>query len=382
MDGERCPAGGISRYWRSLPRSGIVETNELKISRGRGSARMKWNAIRPDPIDSISQSLFGIGSLAKELQRQGVPASHLFDSSGVDLGQLNDANARISRRQRLQIYRNAERLAVSPDMGLRAGAHQRLADYGVYGYALASCSSVSDAVVFSLRHLRLACPVLEIRYREGPEGLVLSSHGSDEVGDLLPFVAEYWRSSMVTLMSRCIEQPFRSERMLFPYPAPRHWRSYLSAFKCPVEFEAGALEWHIRRDDLIRPFANANPANATAFDILCSKMAVASAEDRSTASRIKQHVMMGAESLNGAEMAKRLGTSARSMFRRLAEEGLSYQTVVDEARRELALRQLHDRSVLVKNIAQELGFSETTNFCKAFKRWTGMTPGRYRAVHG
>ena len=80
-------------------------------------------------------------------------------------------------------------------------------------------------------------------------------------------------------------------------------------------------------------------------------------------------------------LVQELGRALDDQIRRPAQEGFACQAIVDEARRERALKRLRDRAVPIKSVAQELGFSEATNFCKAFERWTGMSPGEYRDIH-
>jgi AraC-like DNA-binding protein len=81
-----------------------------------------------------------------------------------------------------------------------------------------------------------------------------------------------------------------------------------------------------------------------------------------------------------AAVARTLATSDRSLQRRLQEEGTSFREVVDDARRELAVGYLGDRRMTVAEVAYLLGYSEASAFVRAFKRWTGKTPGEMRAV--
>ena len=77
-----------------------------------------------------------------------------------------DAHARISHRQRVAIYRNATRLAKRSDIGLLAGARQRISDYGIYGYAMVSSPTFGEALQFSLDHVTMAGPaVRQISFR-------------------------------------------------------------------------------------------------------------------------------------------------------------------------------------------------------------------------
>ena len=121
--------------------------------------------ISGDP-DAPTQTLLGLAALAAELGAEGISVRELFARTGVDAAQLEDAHARISHRQRLAIYRNANRLARRSDIGLLAGARQRISDFGIYGYAMVSSRTFGDALLFCLDHVALAGPtVRQISFR-------------------------------------------------------------------------------------------------------------------------------------------------------------------------------------------------------------------------
>ena len=82
---------------------------------------------------------------------------------------------------------------------------------------------------------------------------------------------------------------------------------------------------------------------------------------------------------NADEMASRLGLSVRTLHRRLAEQGQHYQRIVDDVRRTLAIEFLQKTSLPVEEIAGRVGFSEASNFRKAFRKWTGHAPAHFRA---
>jgi AraC-like DNA-binding protein len=82
------------------------------------------------------------------------------------------------------------------------------------------------------------------------------------------------------------------------------------------------------------------------------------------------------------QMAAELNTSVRTLERRLKERGWTYKQVVDDLRRQLALRYVKDPRLRLSQLAFLLGFSENAAFVHAFRRWTGSTPMRYRAANG
>jgi AraC-like DNA-binding protein len=78
------------------------------------------------------------------------------------------------------------------------------------------------------------------------------------------------------------------------------------------------------------------------------------------------------------ELAQALHTSVRTLNRRFAEEGTHFQLVKDGLRRDLAVHRLTNSNTSVAVLASDLGFSDATGFCRAFKHWTGSSPSDYR----
>jgi len=103
----------------------------------------------------------------------------------------------------------------------------------------------------------------------GEKTAILRSHGLDTLGDLLPFAAEFWRSSMTALFSRVLEAPFRANEWFFPFAAPTHWRNYERMFNCPIDFDADRMEWHFDAKILDMPCPNANPITAEICQQVC-----------------------------------------------------------------------------------------------------------------
>jgi len=341
-----------------------------------------WNILSPlsDDIDAPTQSMLGLAALAAELAAQGVSVKDLFARTGVQPSQLEDQHARISRRQRLAIYRNAVSLAKRSDIGLLAGARQRISDYGIYGYAMVSSSTFGEGLKFSVEHITMAgSTVLQISFHVENETAILKSHGTQSLGHLLPFVAEFWRSSMTALFSRVLEAPFPSARMLFPFSAPIHWRNYERMFNCPIEFDAGSMEWHFPADVLDRRCPNANPITAQVCQQFCDVVMAERPGETDLVRRIRTACLNSPRRFPPAEeIAEELGVSLRTLHRRLAQEGVSYQSVLDNMRRSIATEFLENTHLMIDEVAERVGFSDATSFRKAFRKWTGHSPTHYR----
>lgn len=335
--------------------------------------------ISGDP-DSPTQNLVGLGALAAELAAEGISVRELFARTGVTADQLEDLHARISHRQRLAIYRNAKRLAKRTDVGLLAGARQRISDYGIYGYAMVSSKTFGDALMFSLDQVTMAgAAVHQISFRIDGTTAILRSHGLDTLGELLPFAAEFWRSSMSSLFSRVLEAPFPSKRMVFPFPAPAHWRNYERVFNCPIDFNAGRMEWHFDAKVLDMPCPNANPITAKICQQVCDVVLTERPGESELVRRIRNACLNSPNRFPAAAgIATELGLSLRTFHRRLAQEGLSYQSIVDAIRRSLATELLENTHLGIDQIAERIGFADATSFRKAFKKWTSRSPSDFR----
>lgn len=81
------------------------------------------------------------------------------------------------------------------------------------------------------------------------------------------------------------------------------------------------------------------------------------------------------------EVAARLDLSSRTLQRRLGERNLRFQKILDEVRGELAVQLIRDYTLSLNEVAQYLGFNDQSAFQHAFRRWQGVTPGRYRRQH-
>lgn len=336
--------------------------------------------VQGDP-DALNQNLVGLGALAAELAAEGISVRDLFARTGVEAAQLEDAQARISHRQRLAIYRNAKRIAKRSEIGLLAGARQRISDYGIYGYAMVSSPTFGDALLFSLDHVTMAGPaVRQISFRvEGGTLAILRSHGLDTLGDLLPFAAEFWRSSMTALFSRVLEAPFPSKRMVFPFPAPAHWRNYERMFNCPIDFDADSMEWHFDAKVLELPCPNANPITAKICQQVCEVVLTDRPDDSELVRKIRAVCLNNPNRFPAAgDTASELGLSLRTFHRRLANEGTSYQSIVDAMRRSLATELLENTHMSIDQVAERIGFADATSFRKAFKKWTNRSPTDFR----
>lgn len=155
---------------------------------------------------------------------------------------------------------------------------------------------------------------------------------------------------------------------------------YESHFGCPVYFESG-------RDALLVPSSSLDIPNklgdetiATFFDQHLEKELSTLTKELDLEKQVRRVVAnLLSEGIPTLSLiATELGIGARTLQRRLSDQGHSFQGVVDMARKDLAQRLLHETSYSLAEVAFLTGFAEQSGFTRAFKRWAGQTPRSYR----
>jgi len=150
-----------------------------------------------------------------------------------------------------------------------------------------------------------------------------------------------------------------------------------------VQFGADTDEFAVNANARELPLIH---ADAYLNDLLLKYCEAALAVRRDNASQLRTHVENAISSLlpHGRvlveDVARSLGMSERTLARKLADEGLNFTEILQQLRRDLAVRYLNDRELHISKIAWLLGFNEVSAFTHTFKRWTGKTPSQMRTT--
>ncbi len=181
-----------------------------------------------------------------------------------------------------------------------------------------------------------------------------------------------------------IERRIPLERIQFAYPQPEHVDEYDALFFAPVmKFDAERTEMTFAADYLDLPIRQTENSLEEFLKTAPAQLLVKFKNASSLTSRIRElmkaHIGEEMPTLN--EVASLLYLSPQTLRRRLAAEGKSFQGVKDNLRRDAAIHLLLKPELSLEEVAQRVGFSETSTFHRAFKKWTGVTPGLYRQLH-
>ena len=177
---------------------------------------------------------------------------------------------------------------------------------------------------------------------------------------------------------------FKPLAVHFKHPARGDRAIYENHFGCPVHFETKRDALEISPESLRVPNRLGDETIARFFDQHLEAALASLPDDSNLEKRVRlavaQLLSEGVPPLS--LVATKLGLSARTLQRRLADQGQSFQNLVDQSRRELARQLLTETNYSLAEIAFLTGFAEQSGFNRAFKRWEGQTPRSYRiAAH-
>jgi AraC-like DNA-binding protein len=173
---------------------------------------------------------------------------------------------------------------------------------------------------------------------------------------------------------------FNARGVAFRRAAPADSGPYEAFFGCPVEFGADANRLLIGVAEADHALPTGNRDVAALHDrVLVEQLARLDKKDVMARFRASVLERMTSGDLSEENLARDLHMSRRSLQRRLAEAEATYQSLVEETRREMALRYLADPDKSATDIAFLLGYSQQSAFTRAFRRWTGKSPSAYRS---
>ncbi len=317
-------------------------------------------------------------------ERQGLPAAGLFRDQGLEPALLDERDARLPYAEFQALLERAATRLKDPCLGLHVGAQAQPGYYGPYGFTLMTCRSAQELLVRSVRYSFLVCDAYRIEVvRKAQEGI------------------RYWRSNLpggaahgrlheqlnaaawLTMARWVTAQPRLSLRWIsFRHSVPDDVREYEAMFRCPLRFGAQETSLGFDLSHLDLPLTQADPEVSRMMEAVCQRLEqrLGSSLEPPWFAACRQAIVdaLGSGEPEPAKVAATAGLGLAELRQRLAARRTSFRKLVGELQRELALSYLQDPSLSLIDIACLTGFSEQSAFQRAFKRWTGRTPGEYR----
>lgn len=263
--------------------------------------------------------------------------------------------------------------------GLEIGACVGTEHVGVLGYLVLASDNLGQALYAYQRFEALfyGVQLAEIKLNEQVAEIGWPILGGASFGLLMDETAI---AALVSFMRKLVPNAPSPSDVAFSSAPPDHPEIYDDFFGCPVTFNAPYVRVRFPAEYLGIPLPTANPALRQLLDRQAAALSSALPDDDPFAFQV-QHVMLRLlpdASVSLATVADALAMSVRTLQRRLGESGQPFQVLLDRTRQELAQSYLQDPSLSMIEITLLLGFAEQSSLNRAFKQWTGLSPGKWR----
>ena len=312
----------------------------------------------------------------------GANVERLLADAELEPAQLRDDENRIDLIYLMRLGRGVIQQTARPDLGLALGRNQTLGDYGYPGLAAMTAPDLGQALAAVMRYE----PLLSRCYRgssqlvRGTDSAALMFYSIAPYNDYNRFVVDAVLSGWQRLMQRLLQQPAPVLRVEIEFPAPDYLAAYGQTFSCPIQFEAPRNALILRPESLTQPLPESSPGLHQSLRHTCEDLLNRVALANSYRNKVLKVLgtMLHGETPSIEQVAQQLGIPSWTLRRKLKEEDCAYQALVDEIRRDVALSYMKNTELSFGEIAYLLGFSTPGTFQRAFKRWSGQTPGEFR----
>ena len=346
-------------------------------------------SLAPSP-DSLVQPLVAAGApaatpiafvraIALAYERRGLSPHRALAQAQIAPQLLQDDSARITAWQMEQISDAA--MQELDDEAL--GWFNRRLPWGSYGMlcrASLGAPNLGVALKRWCRHHRLLTSdiVLDLRVADGVATMSITENRP--LGEFREFCLVSSLRFVLGYACWAIDSRIALRAARFPFAAPGHSDAYPLMFPGTVQFGAAQASVSFDAQYLALPLQRDEPALRTMLKRALPLTVLQYRRDRLLGQRVRE-LLRTPQPVHAATadgLAARLHMSSRTLHRQLLEEGVSLQALKDEVRREQAMDQLRRSSRPIKQVALAVGFRNEKSFSRAFRGWTGSTPGEFR----
>lgn len=309
-------------------------------------------------------------------EQQGIDHQQLLETVGLSEEILQTPYARVSLGTTLNLWRKAEEWSAGRDFGLLMGEQVKPTHFQLFALILMHSESLEAAFEKSMRYIRvLSDGGLYHLQHEGNEASIcyepqeadFSRHQVDAVLVLLRNFASWLACKTIPL-----------KRVEFCHAEPDDLTEYHRVFAAPLEFSAARNALVFDPDVLKEPLALGDE-NLAAMHEQMLEQQLAALQQSDTAGLVR-HFLVNTDDLtiDRDHVAQRLHMSGRTLQRKLQDSSTTFQQLLDDERHRRAQSLLLSTNLPLTQISEQLGFSESSAFTRAFRRWEGMAPLEYR----
>lgn len=274
-----------------------------------------------------------------------------------------------------------EALALTGDsaFGLLVGDRLLFNSHGLLGYVSSQSVTPREALTLIARYFPLRTSLVMVDLDTTRSHARLNFVDHLQLGEVSQPVLEAIVLTIKNLFEYVTLGLCRADTVAFAFTEPPHLEITRELFGCEVHYRAGWNGFTVPLAPLDQPVRTSNPKALMQAIARCQTELARLARQNELQSRVRVLMLEKQNGLPSLTMTARLlNLTPRTLHRRLIEEGTSYREILESVREQMATNLLQDQQLSIQEIAFMLGYGDLANFRRAFKRWTGEAPSRFR----
>jgi len=311
--------------------------------------------------------------------RLGLDTAPILAAAKLDPVTVQDPDARIPIEQVQALWQKAYELSNDPDLALHAIEVLPFGAYRVIDFLAVSAPTIGAALAKVSDYFPLINGLVRLPYVVGDDLVTFALEATSAPAVITRPYAEYTLAAVFLRTRMATNQRFPLMRVEFSHAPPADTSEHERIFECPVRFGAGTCQLVLAREVWDTPRAG----DPTLFSILETHARMLLDQlpaETHIAGRVREAIEA---QLRGGDpklesIARQLAMSPRTLQRRLRDEGVLFNDLLDTVRYRAAKSYLAQRDIAATEVAYLLGFAEPSSFNHAFRRWAGQTPSEYR----
>jgi AraC-like DNA-binding protein len=315
------------------------------------------------------------------LRKRNIELAPLLRRVGLSERDLDNRQGRISANAQAKLLECAADALGDSAFGLHLAQQANLREAGLLFYVTSAARTIGETLPLYERYCRIVNEAVRVKPLRIQNGVIVEINFVGLSRHHFRQNVEFVLAANLKGMRENVGRNIRPIGVTFAHPRNSNLPEFERFFGCPVEYGSASDQWSFSDETLAVPLITEDPHLLETLQPFCDQ----AARERNTAvGTLRSSVENELQKLlphgkaNRQTVARALGMSERTLSRKLAGEGTTYDELVDQLRRSLALQYIKAPSISVSQIAWLLGYEGSTSFSHAFVRWTGRSPSAVR----
>lgn len=304
----------------------------------------------------------------------------VYKAAGIDPARLDVSGARYPYAAMQRLWKASVDVTKDPCFGLTVGANIRPTTFHALGFSWVASRTLLESLQRFVRYSKLltTAPAIINLQKEGDHWM-LEDHALQEgKRDAHPAALDAFFMAIVALCRQASTPHFHATELRLCHGDYGQAQRYTEAFNAPVLFDRQYDRIFFAANDLEEPLPGDNLELALINDKIAEEY-IAALDPNNISTEVRKLLieLLPSGEASQQQIARHMNRSLSTLQRQLAGEGTSYKSIREQTRQELAEQYVREGRYTLSQIAYLLGFSDQSNFSRAFRRWTGHSPGQY-----